>query len=53
MRNSDILYHTREYTCPNKECISHKDPVQREAKFFRQNKTYRSIYICCACGTTL
>lgn len=53
MTNSDILPRTRRYICTNDSCISHKDPAQREAIFFRMNNTYKIKYICLACKTTI
>ena len=51
MRHSDILPLTRKYVCPNTGCESHKDPLKREAKFFRKNNSHNIQYICTACDT--
>jgi len=52
MLNSSILPRTRKYVCPNKKCDSHKNPIQREAVFFRKNNSYEVIYICSSCKTS-
>jgi len=51
MINSKILPITREYICPNDKCESHKDPVKKEAIFFRMNNTFKLKYICKTCKT--
>jgi RNase P subunit RPR2 len=48
---SDILPITREYTCPNKECPSHTNPIKKKAKFFRKNNSFVLKYICVSCNT--
>ncbi len=52
MLHSSILPRTRKYICPNKKCESHKNPIKREAVFFRKNNSYEVVYICGACETT-
>jgi hypothetical protein len=42
---------TREFTCPNKECASHKKGNPTEAVFIRDGDTYRLIYVCTTCLT--
>ena len=39
MLNSNILPRTRKYVCQNDKCESHKNPVKREAVFFRKNNS--------------
>lgn len=51
MKYSQILPHTRNYICKNKNCESHKNPEKREAKFYRKNKKYDVVYICTTCET--
>lgn len=51
MLYSNILPFTRNYTCPNDKCDSHKDSMKREATFFRLNNTFKVKYICRACET--
>jgi hypothetical protein len=51
MLYSDILPRTRNYTCVNPDCESHKNPEKREAVFFRLNKSYKIKYICTTCET--
>jgi hypothetical protein len=52
MLNSDILQTTRKYVCPNEKCESHKDPMKREAAFFRLNNTNKIKYICRTCSVS-
>lgn len=52
MAYSDILPRTRKYLCANDKCISHKDPIKREAVYFRLNNSFKVKYICLACGTS-
>jgi len=52
MLHSNIVPRTRKYVCPNKKCVSHKDPIKREAIFFRKNNSYEIVYICSACKTS-
>ncbi len=49
MKYNPIIPYTRNYICPNKKCISHKNPKKKEAKFFRIGEKYNTIYICMAC----
>lgn len=51
MADSKILPHTKNYTCPNKNCVTHKDPNKKDAKMYKVNKTYRLKYICMLCKT--
>ncbi len=46
-----ILPRTKDYTCPNKECKSHKSIKNKEAVFFRIQDTLNVVYVCCACKT--
>jgi hypothetical protein len=52
MLYSNIIPRTRKYTCPNGDCVSHKDVTKREAVFFRMNNKYNIRYICTACETS-
>lgn len=53
----DMIYdktlpNTRNYICPNKSCISHKNHSERVAVWFRPNMYNNSIkYVCRACRT--
>ncbi len=49
MKYNPIIPFTRNYICPNKKCISHKNPKKKEAKFFRVGDNYKTTYICMAC----
>ena len=49
---SSIFPRTRDYICPNKSCKAHdKNYTDREAIFFRKNKSYELEYLCCICNT--
>ena len=45
---SKVLPHTREYTCKNKECPTHKGG-QRSAKFAREPNSTETLYFCEIC----
>jgi len=49
---SNILPRTRKYTCPSKDCASHKDISKRIAVFYRLSGSYRLGYTCMACKST-
>jgi hypothetical protein len=49
--HSRVLPFTRNYVCPNKDCVGNKDPKKHEAVMFRVNDTLRTMYTCCACQT--
>jgi len=51
MLHSDILLRTREYTCPNDKCPTHKNYTLKEAVMFRMYESYKIKYICTACKT--
>ena len=54
IRNSihcGIYPRTREFICPNKDCLSHKPNNPTEAVFMRDGNTYRIIYVCTSCLT--
>ena len=44
-----IYPRTRDYTCKNINCISHKDEKNKEAVFFREKDSYLTNYICGTC----
>jgi hypothetical protein len=44
-----IYPRTRDYTCMNVNCISHKDTINKEAVFFREKDTYETNYLCTIC----
>ena len=47
-----ILPRTRDYVCPNKNCkANNKLFKDREAVFYRIDKSYRISYLCCLCKT--
>lgn len=47
--NNPILSRTRDYTCKNKECSSHKNLENKEAVFFHENDSLQVKYICGVC----
>ena len=46
-----ILPHTRDYTCRNTNCQTHKNAKLKDAVFFHAKNLYTVIYICCVCYT--
>lgn len=44
------LPRTRDYTCKNNNCITHKKPELKEAVFSKIPKKYSVEYICCVCN---
>jgi hypothetical protein len=46
-----ILPRTKEYKCINPNCITHKDTGKKECVFYKDEKTYKLINICCVCYT--
>ena len=50
--NSGITMKTTNYTCPNKDCPTHKNPELKSASFERFNyMSYKVYYICNVCKT--
>lgn len=49
--NITTLPRTRNYICPNKECVSHSDLSKREAVMNKFGESYTVTYICTACKT--
>jgi len=47
-----IYPRTKDYTCMNVNCITHKDTINKEAVFFREKKSYQTIYLCTICFTS-
>ena len=48
--NDPALPRTKDYTCKNESCITHKKPNLKEAVFYRDNDTYNLNYICTVCN---
>ena len=44
-----LLPHTRDYTCKNPSCITHKNQDSKDAVFFRDKGSYKMNYICSVC----
>ncbi len=44
-----IYPRTKDYTCKNINCITHKDNNVKEAIFFREKDSYQTNYICIVC----
>ncbi len=52
MKDSEVLPHTRDYVCKNKDCATHKDYKLKDAKWFRPiQNSYKTFYVCCICET--
>lgn len=51
LANDPILPRTRDYTCKNINCITHKKSNNKEAIFLKDKLTYKLKYICCVCYT--
>jgi len=51
MIHDSTLPRTKEYTCTNTNCDTHKKPALKEAVFFRASKSFQLIYICTVCQT--
>ena len=50
--SNNILPRTRDFICPNKDCKAHnKLFTEREAVFYRVDKSFRIAYLCCECYT--
>jgi len=47
-----IYPRTKDYTCKNIECSSHNNMEIKEAVFFREKKSYQTIYLCTICFTS-
>lgn len=47
--NNPILSRTKDYSCKNLSCQTHKKPELKEAVFFHDNKTLNVKYICGSC----
>lgn len=46
--NNPIYPRTKDYTCKNLNCITHKDKSKKEAIFYK-DKDYQLVYICGNC----
>lgn len=44
-----IYPRTKDYTCKNVNCVTHKNEELKEAVFFRQKNTYQTTYLCTVC----
>lgn len=40
---------TKKYTCINDECITHAEPIKKNAKFWRNKSSYNTKYMCTLC----
>lgn len=49
LSNDPILPRTKDYTCKNINCITHKKQDNKEAIFFKDKLTYKLKYVCCVC----
>lgn len=46
-----ILPRTKDYTCKNPKCLTLKDDSKKEAVFYKDENTYKTVYVCCNCYT--
>lgn len=46
------LPYTRNYTCPNEKCITHKNKEKKNAVFMRLGTSLRIRYVCEPCKTS-
>ncbi len=44
-----ILPHTKDYTCKNPKCNTHKNNQIKDAVFIRERNNYNINHICCVC----
>lgn len=44
-----ILPRTKDYTCKNINCITHKDDTNKEAVYYKNKDNYNVTYICSVC----
>jgi hypothetical protein len=49
--SNPIYPRTKDYTCKNINCITHKDKTDKEAVFYKDQINYQLIYICGVCFT--
>jgi hypothetical protein len=47
--NDPILPRTRDYTCKNPNCVTHKDIKQKESVFYKEKNSFKVNYICTVC----
>jgi len=47
--NNPILARTKDYTCKNSLCPTHKDSSIKEAVFYHHNKSLTVNYVCTVC----
>jgi hypothetical protein len=48
--NDPALPRTKDYTCKNLDCPTHKDNKIKEAVYYRNKNTYKLYYICTVCN---
>ena len=44
-----LLPHTKDYTCKNPKCETHKNLSIKDSVFYKEKKSYRVKYICNTC----
>ena len=44
-----ILPRTKDYTCKNINCITHKDKQNKEAVYYKDKNSYDLTYVCTVC----
>jgi hypothetical protein len=50
-KHDKTLPFSKKYNCINKECSTHKNPIIKNAVFYRLNNTYTVRYICTICDS--
>jgi DNA-directed RNA polymerase subunit M/transcription elongation factor TFIIS len=45
------LPRTTKYTCPNDDCLTHKNSSKKDAIFFNEGDSLKNIFICKECNT--
>ncbi len=51
MSKHHALSHSKAYKCPNKKCVTHKDPSKKDMVKYREKTGYRTTFVCKACLT--
>lgn len=47
--NNPILARTKDYTCKNSKCPTHKNDANKEAVFYHENEDLTVNYVCTVC----
>jgi len=49
--HDQTLPRTKDYMCKNINCITHKDPSNKESIYYKNNNSYKLNYVCVICYT--